>query len=310
MIPITSERVAQEKNLFTLDRWLEHLAQVSIASIEWDVPDTIDPIYLERELYYHGKVIFFAVEEGLVALSGFGTSMPNLYGIPVERTVRAKNGFTADLDQTNSVICYNNVTRTPGSVSALSYATRLAELDRIIQLNARAQKTPVLLKAPKEAQLTVENAYGSYDENAEVIRINNDYDPEAISVLNLGVPFQGNELRSLQQSILEEFLRTRGIGSANAGKAERLNTSEVAAGNSGLLVCQRAILLPRLQACNLVNKRFENVLGGKKISCHFTRDMIDFILDDLQAGIDLKKSPAPGGFTYEERAVTEGAGEV
>lgn len=310
MIPLTSERDAQEKNLFTLGRWLEHLAQVSIASIEWDVPDTIDPIYLERELYYHGKVIFFAVEEGLVALSGFGTSMPNLYGIPTTRTVHAKNGFTADLDQTNSVICYNNVTRTPGSVSALSYATRLAELDRIIQLNARAQKTPVLLKAPKEAQLSAENAYGSYDENAEVIRINNDYDPEAISVLNLGVPFQGNELRALQQSILEEFLRTRGIGSANAGKAERLNTSEVAAGNSGLLVCQRAILLPRLQACDLVNKRFENILGGKKISCHFTRDMIDYILDDFQAGIDAKKMPAPGGFTYEERAVTEGGKET
>lgn len=310
MTSITSERIAQEKNLSTLDRWIEHLAQVSIASIEWDVPDTIDPIYLERELYYHGKVIFFAVEEGLVALSGFGPSRPNLYGIPVERTVRAKNGFAADLDQTNSVICYNNVTRTPGSVSALSYATRLAELDRIIQLNARAQKTPVLLKAPKEAQLTVENAYGSYDENAEVIRINNDYDPEAISVLNLGVPFQGNELRALQQSILEEFLRTRGIGSANAGKAERLNTSEVAAGNSGLLICQRAILLPRLQACDLVNKRFENILGGKKISCHFTRDMIDYILDDVQAGIDAKKMPAPGGFTYEERAVTEGAEDL
>ena len=43
MISITSERIAQEKNLFTLDRWLEHLAQVSIASIEWDVPDTIGP---------------------------------------------------------------------------------------------------------------------------------------------------------------------------------------------------------------------------------------------------------------------------
>lgn len=297
---ITSEASANFKNLFTLDRWLEHLAQISIASIEWDVPDTIDPIYLERELYYQGKVIFFAVEEGLVALSGFGSSLPNIYGIPTRRIVHAKNGFTAQLDNENSVICYNNVTRTNGVNSAISYATRLAELDRIIQLNARAQKTPVVLKAPKEAELSVANAYGEYDENSDVVRINSDFLPESISALNLGVPFQGNALRALQQDILAEFMRTRGIGSTNTGKAERLNTSEVAAGNSGLLMYQGALLAPRLQCCKLVNERFADVLGGKEISCRFRRDMIDYILDDLQAGIDARKVAAPGGFEYTE----------
>lgn len=296
----TSEQVAQEKNLITLDRWIEHLAQISIASIEWDVPDTIDPIYLERELYYHGKVIFFAVEEGLVALSGFGSSLPNVYGIPTKRIVHAKNGFTAELDNTNSVICYNNVTRTNGVNSAIQYATRLAELDRIIRLNAKAQKTPVVLKAPKEAELSVANAYGEYDENSDVVRINSDFLPESISALNLGVPFQGNALRALQQDILAEFLRTRGIGSSNTGKAERLNTSEVAAGNSGLLMYQAALIAPRMQCCKLVNERFEGILGGKEISCRFRRDMIDYILDDLQAGIDAQKIAAPGGFSYTE----------
>lgn len=299
----TSEQVAQEKNLITLDRWIEHLAQISIASIEWDVPDTIDPIYLERELYYQGKVIFFAVEEGLVALSGFGSSLPNVYGIPTRRIVHAKNGFTTELDNSNSVICYNNVTRSNGVNSAIQYATRLAELDRIIQLNARAQKTPVILKAPKEAELSVANAYGEYDENSDVVRINSDFVPESISALNLGVPFQGNALRALQQDILAEFLRTRGIGSSNTGKAERLNTSEVAAGNSGLLIYQKALLKPRMQACDLVNKRFEGILEGKKISCHFSRDMIDYILDDLQAGIDARKVAAPGGYEYTEEVL-------
>lgn len=297
---ITNESAAYGKNLATYSHWVDQLAQLAISSIEWDVPDTVDPIYLERSLFYHGRAIVFAVEEGLVALSGFGASLPNIYGIPTRRIVQAVNGFQATLDNTNSVIIYNNVTRTNGRDRALMYASRLAELDRIIELNARAQKTPVLLKAPKEAELSAANAYLDYDANADVIKINNDFDPQAIAAVNLAVPFEGNALRALQQDIYAQYMRERGIGSSNTGKAERLNTSEVAAGNSGLLMYQAALLQPRLQACKLINQMFEGVLGGKEISCRFRRDMIDYILDDLQAGIDMKKTPAPGGYTYEE----------
>lgn len=310
---ISTESAAIGKNFATFGNWIDQLTQLAVASIEWDVPDTIDPIYLERNLFYHGKVVFFAVEEGLVCLAGFSASKPNVYGIPLQRIVNGNNGFTATLDNTNSVICYNNVERRNGYNKALTFASRLAELDRIIDLNAKAQKTPVVLKAPKEAQLTAENVYAGYDSNDDVLRITNDFEPDSIGAVNLGVPFTGNELRALQQDIYGQYLRERGIGSANTGKAERLNTSEVAAGNSGLLIYQSALLAPRLQACKLVNERFADILGGKQISCRFRRDMIDYILDDLQAGIDAKKTPAPGGFTYQERDParegTEGADE-
>ena len=294
-------RIADTKNLVTLSHWVDQLAQLAIASIEWDVPDTVDAIYLERALYYHGRAIVFATEEGLVALSGFGSAAPNVYGIPTRRTVTAANGFTATLDNHNSVIVYNNVTRTNGADRAMMYAGRLAELDRIIELNAKAQKTPILLKAPKEAELSAANAYAEFDENVDVIRINPDFMPDSIGAVNLAVPFTGNELRALQQDIYAQFMRERGIGSVSTGKAERLNTSEVAAGNSGLLMYQASLMAPRLQACKLINQRFADVLGGKEVSCRFRRDMIDFILDDLQAGIDAQKTPAPGGFTYTEK---------
>ena len=297
---ITSEAAAYGKNLITLSHWQDQLAQLAIASIEWDVPDTIDPIYLERALFYHGRAIVFAAEEGLVALCGFGSAAPNVYGIPTKRTVQAANGFTAVLDNSNSVIVYNNVTRTNGQDRALMYASRLAELDRIIDSNAKAQATPVILKAPKEAELSVANAYAAYDAHEDVIRINNDFDPNAISAVNLGVTFEGNNIRALQQDIYAQYLMERGIGSANAGKAERLNTSEVAAGNSGLLMYQAALIVPRQQACKLINERFANVLGGKQISCKFRRDMIDYILDDIKAGTEEEKVPAPGGFEYVE----------
>lgn len=307
---LSSEAAADLKNLNTFSNWIDQLTELAVSSIEWDVPDTVDPIYLERNLFYHGKIIFFAVEEGLVCLSGFSASKPNVYGIPLQRIVNGCNGFTATLDNTNSVICYNNTTKTTGYSKALTYASRLAELDRIIDLNSKAQKTPVLLKAPTEARLSAENVYAGYDSNDDVLRITNDFEPDAIGVVNLGVPFTGNELRALQQDIYAQYLRERGIGSANTGKAERLNTSEVAAGNSGLLIYQAALMAPRQQACKLVNERFADILGGKEISCRFRRDMLDYILDDLQAGIDAKKMPAAGGFKYEDRDPDRATTEV
>lgn len=307
---ISTESDAISKNFITFGNWIDQLTQLAVSSIEWDVPDTIDPIYLERNLFYHGKVIFFAVEEGLVCLAGFTASKPNVYGIPLRRIVNGSNGFTATLDNTNSVICYNNVERRNGYSKALTFASRLAELDRIIDLNAKAQKTPVILKAPVEARLSTENVYAGYDSNDDVVRITNDFQPDAIGALNLGVPFTGNELRALQQDIYAQYLRERGIGSSNTGKAERLNTSEVAAGNSGLLIYQAALMAPRQQACKLVNERFADILGGKQISCRFRRDMIDYILDDLQAGIDQKKTPAAGGFVYEDRDPDRSTTEV
>ena len=307
---LSSEAAADLKNLNTFSNWIDQLTELAVSSIEWDVPDTVDPIYLERNLFYHGKIIFFPVKEGLVCLSGFSASKPNVYGIPLQRIVNGCNGFTATLDNTNSVICYNNTTKTTGYSKALTYASRLAELDRIIDLNSKAQKTPILLKAPTEARLSAENVYAGYDSNDDVVRITNDFEPDAIGAVNLGVPFTGNELRALQQDIYAQYLRERGIGSANTGKAERLNTSEVAAGNSGLLIYQAALMAPRQQACKLVNERFADILGGKEISCRFRRDMIDYILDDLQAGINQKKMPAAGGFKYEERDPDRSTTEV
>lgn len=296
-----NEADAACKNTVTFTNWIDQLSELAVSSIEWDVPDTVDPVYLERSLFYHGKVVFFAVEEGLVCLSGAGCSKPNVYGVPTRRIVNGVNGFTATLDQTNSVLCYNNMIRKPSYPKALIYASRLAELDRIIELNARAQKVPVVLKAPPESQLSAENIYAEYDIGADVIRVTPDMRPDMVGALNLSVPFTGNDLRALQQDIYGQYLRERGIGSSNTGKAERLNTSEVAAGNSGLLIYQASLMTPRQQACKLVNQRFADILGGKEISCRFRRDMIDYILDDLQAGIDQKKMPSPGGYTYEIR---------
>ena len=279
MIP-NKETRALARNLTTFDTWLERLQLAAVSRIQWNLPDTVDPLYVERELFFNGRVIFFVADGSLVALSGFGSSKPNLYGIPLVRTVNAKNGFTAQLTNENSVIMYNNTLKRPTSPLAIDYAIRLANLDRIIELNANAQKTPYIIKATKENELSVRNAYAALDNNEEFIAITEDFQPDALEVLNTGANFTGLQLRTLQQAIMDEYLLQIGIASANTQKAERLITSEVAASNGGLMIYQEAFMAPRRNAAKFINERFGDYLK-EPVEPKFVSDVVNYILPGM-----------------------------
>lgn len=279
MLP-NKETRALMRNLTTFDTWLERLQLAAVSRIQWNLPDTVDTLYVERELFFNGRVIFFVADGSLVALSGFGSSKPNLYGIPLVRTVNAKNGFTAQLTNQNSVIMYNNTLKRPTSPLAIDYAIRLANLDRIIELNANAQKTPYIIKATKETELSIRNAYAAIDNNEEFIAVTEDFQPDALEVLNTGANFTGLQLRTLQQAIMDEYLLQIGIASANTQKAERLITSEVAASNGGLMIYQEAFMAPRRQAAKFINERFGDYLK-EPVEPKFVSDVVNYILPGM-----------------------------
>lgn len=292
MTPNNEER-AIRRNLSTFDMWLDHLTMLAVSSIEWELPSTVDPIYLERELFYNTRVITFIADGSLVALSGFGSSKPNLYGIPLKRTVTAKNGFTAQLDNTNSVIIYNNTLKKNSANTAAQYALRLAKLDRIIELNAEAQKTPYIIRSTKESELSVTNAYAALDNDQPVIAVTDDFRTDAIQIFNTNPAFTAPQIRALQENILAEYLRTRGIGSANTQKAERLITSEVAASNAGLMIYQEALLKPRRLAAEEINRRFARYLD-KPVTVRFKQDVMDAVIGGLNKSITAS-APDMGG---------------
>ena len=280
MIP-NKETRALARNLTTFDLWFEHLSLLAVSSIEWTLPKTVDTIYLERELFYNTQVITFIADESLVALAGFGSSKPNLYGIPLKRIVNAKNGFTATLDNENSVIIYNNTLRRNGARIAQQYALRLAQLDRVIDLNTEAQKTPYIIRATKESELSVRNAYGAIDNNEAYLAVTDDFREDAIQVLKTDAPFTAPQIRALQESILAEYVRSLGFAGVD-DKAERFISSEVAARNSGVLVYREARMKPRRQACEEINRRFAKYLD-EPADAKFVGDMLDYTLPNFRA---------------------------
>ena len=143
-------------------QYLSILRQISISMFEWkNIPSTIDSRYIEQALFYNAASLYFNDEVvGNLALDVVCNGNFNVYGEPVRRVAYSKyNNYRKSLYDTDSVIIWNNMDRTPTFPVIELFAQRLYNLDRIIDVNANAQKTPVLLKCDQKLRLTLLNAF-------------------------------------------------------------------------------------------------------------------------------------------------------
>ena len=180
----------------------------------------------------------------------------NVYRIPINRRAFAVNGYNKQLDNTNSVIIYNNMIRTNCQMEVQMFAKRLWDLDRSIEVNARAQKTPVLVTAPEQQRLSLLNAYKEMDGNSPVIFGDSGLNKDGISVLSTGAPFVADKLYQLKTQIWNEALTYLGISNLNVQKKERMITDEVSKSLGGTVASRYSRLQSRKQAVEKINEMF------------------------------------------------------
>lgn len=250
--------------------YMTRFSELALSVFKWEgLPDTVDERFLELTLYSDGQAVFFKDEVlGFLCLQAAVNGPFDVYKIPIRRRAYAANGYQKQLDKNDSVIIWNNKLHTNTEPDMRVFARRLWDLDRTIEVNARAQKTPVLLQGPEEKRLTLLNAYKEYDGNAPVIMANKTLDPEGFTVLSTEAPFVGDQLYQLKTQIWNEALTYLGISNLTIQKRERVNTDEVARSMGGTLASRNARLEARRQACREINKMF-----GLDISVSFREDL-------------------------------------
>ena len=129
-------------------QYYNRLTELAISMFEWkNLPDTIDARFLELCLYSDGMCIFFEDEVlGFLTLQCMIGGHLDVYRIPMERKAYAPNGYNRALNSTDSVIIFNNFLHTNSMLDVEMFSKRLYNLDRAIDVNANAQKTPVLIQ--------------------------------------------------------------------------------------------------------------------------------------------------------------------
>lgn len=251
--------------------YVDRLTEIALSRFEWvNLPDTCDARFLELCLLENGMCVFFWDEVlGYLNLQVLINGGFNVYRIPVNRRAFAVNGYQKQLTEEDSVIIYGDMLRSNCTFTdILMYAKRLAELDRIIDVNCKNQKTPLLIKGSESQMLTLKNLYMKYDGNVPVLFGDDSLDISGFNVLQTNAPYISDKIYELKSNIWNEALTYLGIANLNIQKKERMITDEVLRSQGGTVASRQSGLNARKQACDMINRMF-----GLNVDVRFNEDL-------------------------------------
>lgn len=257
-------------NNLTYTQYVNRLTELSISMFKWDgLPDTVDERYLELHLFLNGSMVYFKDDViGDLCLDCMPHGRLDVYGNPIlRRAYSGYNNYNKLLKYTDSVIIWNNLMRTNSVLDVKMFARRLYNLDRIIDVNTNAQKTPVLVQGTEKQRLTLLNVYKEYAGNSPVIFGDTNIDLNSLKVLQTGAPYVSDKLYELKTQIWNEALTYLGISNVSFQKRERLISDEVIRSQGGTVASRYSRLATRQKAAKEINKMF-----GTSISVDYRED--------------------------------------
>lgn len=239
-------------------QYYNRLLELAINMYEWKgLPDTVDERFLELTLFSDGMAVYFRDEIlGDLCLQTMIGGNLDVYRIPMERTAYATNGYQVRLDPANSVIIFNNYTHTNSMLDIEMYARRLYNIERTIDVNVNAQKTPVMVIGSEAQRLTLKNLMMQYDGNEPFIYGDDKLSVSALNVLRLDAPYVADKLNILKRQIWNEALTYLGIENSNTEKKERLVTDEITSNLGGVEAQRFCRLNARRKAADQINAMF------------------------------------------------------
>jgi hypothetical protein len=259
-------------NNLTYMQYLNRLTELSVSMFEWkNLPPTVDARYLELHLFETGSMVYFDDDViGNLCLDCLPSGRLDVYGNPVlRRAYSGYNNYQKLLKESNSVIIWNNYLHTNSILEVKMFARRLYNLDRIIDVNANAQKTPVLIQGTEQQRLTLKNLYKEYDGNSPFIFGDKNLDLNSLKCLQTGAPYVCDKLYNLKQMYWNEALTYLGINNNGAQKRERMLAIESSQAQGGTISSRYSRLQSRREAVEKINAMF-----GTNIEVNYREDFM------------------------------------
>lgn len=279
-------------NNTTYIQYFDRLVELSISMFEWNgLPKSVDPRYLELHLFQNGSMVYFRDEVmGDLCLDCIANGQFDVYGNPISRRAYSSyNQYQKMLNETDSVIIWNNYLRQPSVLDVKMFARRLYNLDRIIDVNVNAQKTPVLLQGTEKQRLTLVNLYKEFDGNSPFIFGDKNLDLNSLKAISTNAPYVADKLYQLKTQIWNEALTYLGISNLNIQKKERMITDEVQRNQGGTIASRYSRLEARREAVDKINRMF-----GTDISVDYREDFQITNEDEDDTGDFGKKTTQSG----------------
>lgn len=293
--------------------WMQYLEGIALSRFEWhDLPEGIDPRAVEYILYYYGVAGLFRDDGGfLFAQASYGTGMNMYYNPNLVNLTSPAGGLWERHAQAYAIageddepiicapdvaVCFDSLLRRPLFGMLKNYAIRLAEIDRIIQVNMGAQRTPWMIASGEGQQKTARRVIRKLEDNDQYITYNAagmDIGT-MIQVLQTQAPYVAGDLLTDQQRILNQALSVMGVDNdPNAQKRERKVSLEVLQNNEQVMLARKNYQAAR----DMFSDACERVFGIRPYATWAARH------EEEQPGMDaLGGQGDPAGDASEEGA--------
>lgn len=257
-------------NNLAYSHYCRHIYDLVLSQFEWSLPDTMDERTLESALCCNARAILFKDDVmGYLSLPFTPGSNFDVYGYPNSRVAYSKyNHYRNKLTPKNSVVVWNNFSRTFSVDDIIYYARMLYNCDRIAQVNINAHKTPVILQMAEKERLTMQQLLMQYDGNQPFVYGDKSMNFDSIKVLDLRAPWVASQIQEVKEKLWNECLTHLGISNVNITKKERMNVDEVNRNLGGTVSSRYTKLIMRQLACKQFNKMF-----GEDIWCEFREEV-------------------------------------
>lgn len=264
--------------------WFNRLYDVALARFKWEgFEDSpfLDERFIEQFLFwqplmagYHDPVM------GNLILPAMPSDNFDIIGDP--KYVRAygynSNYQKTGLNKKNCAYLWCNMRRTTDDIIIRQFAQRLTNIDRTIDLNLAAQKTPRIAYANENNKLSVQNLVYQQDKYDPWLYLKGNPSTDDIKnmmgVLDLGVQYIGLQLEQQKKETLAEALTYLGIESNYNMKAERQFTTEVQMTLGQVEADRLSPLYSRQKFCKDYNRLFNtNISVSMRSQLELTKIM-------------------------------------
>lgn len=274
--PASSSEVRQAR--------LEHMYRRQLmgkclSRFTWEgLPNGIDPRFIEATIFNNGYSVFYfdTLFEMFMAMPATISGPLDIQDNPTGYRITRNGVYSREVLASDSVCIWGNQVREPEIDLVISYAARLAQIDRTIEIDLLNERNPMIVACSQDQRLTIQNLISKIYDGEPVVwgteNLSMDNLANIIGVFPLNQNAGAGAVSSIKHmeskaKVWGEALTMLGIMNVNSEKRERMVVEEAAANSGQVLASRESFMKPRQLACEQINEKF-----GLEVSCSWAVD--------------------------------------
>lgn len=273
---VTNNNPAMARESVIERMYIRLLTELAANRFKWSgLPDSVDVRFLEMTLFRQALSVFYFDDRfgKFFALRGGSTNWVNMMDNPTGFLVVGNNFQSKTVSSKNAVPIWANYVRVPDWDIVSIYSSKLANLDRSIEINSENARRNKFVASAENQRLSYQNINRQIEEGQNNIQISGPaQDLEFVKTVDLGVnPDTIEKLHIVRTRLWNECMGLLGIENANQDKKERLVAAEVNANDDQTSMMRYVNLNARRMACDTINKRY-GASHGLNVSVEYYTD--------------------------------------